>query len=491
MATGARLEFEIGFGRGGSRQPRGPDSPFCVLVCADLSGGAATRALRDRPPLRVDADSLDRVFGRIAPKVRLGAGEAPVTIGLDSLEDFRPDRLVHRLDEFTTLRGLRRDLEDPASFERAAAALGAPPPPAPGTPERASADADIERLLGRRPQPEPSGPASAIERWVRELVAPHVLPDTSARKQALLAAVDATLAERMRAVLRDPAMRRLEASWRGVERMVSELGGDDPVELWLFDATRDEIAADLRAAAPDPAAGALWRLLCKPDGEQAHARPWALLAFDHDFGRDEDDVELLAGLAGIASRAGAALLGGADTRLLGCPAPAQLIDPAAWTPPDPQAQARWKALRASPPAASIGLATPRVLMRRPYGARSDPIEAFAFEEVTDPQDPEAWLWGCPALLLATLAGMAFREQGWDMDLDASLDAADLPAYSYRVEGESRLRPCAQALVSERVAEGILSAGIMPLMAWRDRNAVRLMRWQSIADPPQRLAGPWR
>jgi len=185
------------------------------------------------------------------------------------------------------------------------------------------------------------------------------------------------------------------------------------------------------------------------------------------------------------------MLAGADPRLLGCPSADRLGEPGTWTPPDPQAQARWQALRASPQAASIGLAIPRVLMRRPYGARSDPIEAFAFEEVTDPHDPDAWLWGCPAMLLAMLAGIAFRDQGWDMDLDASLDAADLPAFAYLDDGESRLRPCAQALLSEPVAERILSAAIMPMLARRDRNALRLMRWQSIADPPTRLAGPWR
>jgi hypothetical protein len=37
-------------------------------------------------------------------------------------------------------------------------------------------------------------------------------------------------------------------------------------------------------------------------------------------------------------------------------------------------------------------------------------------------------------------------------------------------------------------EGILARGIMLLVSFRDRDAVRLVRLQSIADPPAALGG---
>ena len=43
---------------------------------------------------------------------------------------------------------------------------------------------------------------------------------------------------------------------------------------------------------------------------------------------------------------------------------------------------------------------------------------------------------------------------------------------------------------DRAAEAILSAGLMPLLSRQARNAVRLMRFQSIASPAQALSGPW-
>jgi hypothetical protein len=37
---------------------------------------------------------------------------------------------------------------------------------------------------------------------------------------------------------------------------------------------------------------------------------------------------------------------------------------------------------------------------------------------------------------------------------------------------------------------MLDCGLTPLVTVRNRDVVRLLRWQSIADPAQRLRGRW-
>jgi hypothetical protein len=51
-----------------------------------------------------------------------------------------------------------------------------------------------------------------------------------------------------------------------------------------------------------------------------------------------------------------------------------------------------------------------------------------------------------------------------------------------------LKPCAEVYLSDAAAETVLAQGIMLFLS--HRNAVRLARFQSIADRPQALAGPW-
>ncbi len=502
MATDARMDLEIGFGRvGQGRRRREPEAPLRVLVCADLAGdvkGAERLPLRERRPVRVDVDSFDRVLAAIAPRAEVALAGVQLDVAIEGIDDFHPDRLIRRLPEFATLRSLREELLDPATFERAAAALGAGPAasahPKPQQARAADADSDVERLLGKRPpgvSPAAAGRTEGmLEDWIREMVAPHVVPGTDSRQPALLASLDAAISQQMRALLADSSFRRLESTWRGIDWLVRDFGGEEAIEIHLIDARIAELLDDVRDSASDLSGSAAWRQICGPDPANPDGHGWSIVVFDHEFGDGADDVALLAGLGGICANAGVALLAGADPRTLGCAGPQELNDAQAWVARDAGAAARWAALRAYEAAGSIGLACPRVLLRLPYGAKSDPVEAFGFEELGDPADPRGYLWGSAGWALAWLAAAAFREQGWEMDPDSSLEIADLPAYSYREDGAAKLRACTEALIGERSGERILAHGLMPLLGYPNRNALRLMRWQSIADPPAPLSGPW-
>jgi predicted component of type VI protein secretion system len=67
----------------------------------------------------------------------------------------------------------------------------------------------------------------------------------------------------------------------------------------------------------------------------------------------------------------------------------------------------------------------------------------------------------------------------------------LPIYVYEEDGNRRVKPCAEVLLTVRAAEIILERGLMPLLSFRDRDVVRLARFQSIRDPLTSLAGRWR
>jgi type VI secretion system protein ImpC len=85
---------------------------------------------------------------------------------------------------------------------------------------------------------------------------------------------------------------------------------------------------------------------------------------------------------------------------------------------------------------------------------------------------------------------SFSENGWQFRtmLHSTLDG--LPLHVYKQNGESVLQPCAEALLTERAAEQILEAGLMPLVSLKGKDVARLVRFQSIAEPLQALAGRW-
>lgn len=489
----ARMQFDMSLKPAGARgRPRDGDSPLRLLLLADLGGDRGT-PLAARKPAALDIDTIDRVLARIAPRLTLDLDGQPLELRFAALEDFHPDRLFARLPVFDALRRMREEARDSSQFRRVAAALGlqpAAPAVAPQAP--AEAAADIARLLGRAPQSVPAaaapvaGATAALDRWLRDLIAPHTQPDTAHEQQALVTAIDQALAALMRRVLHAAPFQALEAAWLAADRLVRGLELGEGLQLFVLDVGRDELLQDLAAHRSDLAASALHSLL--GGGPGADPQRYGLIALDQAFGPAADEVQALAALGALAARAGAPLLAGATPALAGAASRAELAEPRRWLAADNDALAYWEALRSAPMAPWLGLVLPRLLMRLPYGAATDPISSFAFEEMPAARPHDCYLWGGGAPALALLAGRAFQQDGWTMDLGSALDLDDLPSHVYSEDGERHQQPCAELLLSEETGQALLERGLMPLLSWRLRNAARLLRWQSVARPAQPLQG---
>lgn len=491
----ARLQFDMTLQPAGApARRRDPDAPLRMLLLADL-GGDRSVPLAVRRPLKVDIDDFDTVFARVAPRLTLNLDGQPLALSFGSLDDLHPDRLFDRLPAFAALRRLREQALDPAQHALAAAALGltlptaATPAATDGTSPGAEVAADLQRLLGRAPSspPPPAATAgAALDRWLRELVAPHVQPDAAAPQQAVVDGIDQALTALMRRLLHDPAFQALEAAWRGVDRLVRGLELGAELQLWVLDVSREELRQDLQAHREDLGASALHAQLHPADG--ADARRWGLLVLDQAFGAAASDLQALAALGALAARAGAPVLAAATPSLAGAGGLDDLATPRRWLAEDDPSLAWWQALRMAPMAPWIGLALPRVLMRLPYGAATDPVARFAFEEMPAERPHQAYLWGGGAPALALLVGQAFQQSGWAMDLADALELDDLPSHVFTEDGERHQQPVAEGLMPEEAGQALLERGLMPLLSYRNRPAARLLRWQSVAQPAQALRG---
>ena len=66
----------------------------------------------------------------------------------------------------------------------------------------------------------------------------------------------------------------------------------------------------------------------------------------------------------------------------------------------------------------------------------------------------------------------------------------LPLHVYEREGEPEPKPCAEVLLTEDAVERMIEEGLIPLVSFKNRDSVRLARFQSVAAPPRPLAGRW-
>ncbi len=466
-----------------------PDTPFRILILGDFTGranrGILESKLAKRRPVLVDRDNFEEVLEKLAPELRLPWG----SVRFRELEDFHPDRIFERLELFRALRETREKLSDRATFAAAAAALQPKPPaPAPASQPRGVSLTDLVEETETRASARTARALDDFSALVRDLVAPHLVPGADPRQAEMVAKVDMATGEGMREVLHHPDFQALEAAWRGLFFLVRRLETDTELKLYLLDVSKAELQEDLKAS--DLRLTGTYRVLVEQTVGTPGGQPWAVVAGNFSFTDSVDDVMLLGYLAGIARAAGAPFLSAASPQVVGCDSLGEHPLPEQWQPVTAERQKTWEILRNFPEARYLGLAMGRFLLRLPYGKDTDPTEQFAFEEFSGAARHEEYLWGNPALACVCLLGQAFAQWGWDLRPGAIHDIDGLPAHVYREDGESHVKPCAEALLTEKAANAILDKGIMPLLSLKDRDAVRLLRFQSLADPPAALEGRW-
>ncbi len=486
----------------------GPETPFCIALLGDFGGrdlraapASADPPLAGRRPLAVDRDNLDAVLRAVAPEivVPLDSADAPrARIRFAEMEDFTPERLVARMEVFPALRAAARGA--PPAGQRAGTGGAAGPGTAPGAAEAEptgngtrslAADLSAGSLLDRMLEEaggEPAAPASpssgaaTMEDFLRRITAPHLVREEAPDAAAARRLGESLVAEQLRRILHDPRFQALEALWRTVFFLTRRLETGHELRLSLVNVSRAEFAADLGAAG----GGALRQLLSE-NAPAAGTAPWALLVGLYAFGPGEEDVALLAGAAALAREVGAPFVAGAEPALVGARDFATGADPDGWAREPAPA---WAAFRRTPEARHVGLALPRFMLRLPYGREGELCEVPGFEEAAEPPRHEEYLWGNAAAVCALLLAQGFSLTGWDLRPGAIAEVGGLPLHLYRSGGETLAWPCAETWLGERAADRILERGPMALASMKNQDSVRLVRFQSVADPLAALAGRW-
>jgi len=513
-----RLQFGFTFGK---TQPERPPQPsqgaMRILLMGDFSGRNSRNEqdsgsqLDKRRIYPVDIDNFNAVISHIAPQLHLNLEESTgtgVVLHVTQLEDFHPDHLYSSLDIFRALKTLRTRLSDSTTYSEAVvdlqkiaqitpvAHLDASTSDAPKAGDHESSQDLLERILGKSGAMQsagnhPSEIKSGIQRLIKDIVAPYSVPATEPHQAQYITALDETVSKTMRSVLHHPEFQALEALWHATHDLVFNLGTEQELKIYLLDVSKNELKEDIEATEGELEKSQLFQLLHDNGAGMLGGEPWSTFIGAYTFSMKDKDLTLLASLGAIGSQLGTPFIAAADSSFLGCRSLVDTPDPSDWKRETNEAQQIWQALRESIYADWIGLVEPRILIRLPYGKNYDPVEKFAFEELNADYDHASFVWGNPAFFCAQLIVASFQSRGWAMRLGDALEVDDLPAYTYKEDGESKLLACAEVYLTDRAAEKILDGGIMPLVSYRNRNAVRLMRFQSIADPVSALAGPWQ
>jgi len=448
-----------------------------IAICGHFSGRASATATG---VWRVDRDDFDDVLASVAPTLSLDlGGDTRVDVRIRELDDFHPDQLFTQIPQFASLRDLRRRLEDPSTFRRAAAEITAPAPRP--TPSALAGGSLLDAIVGDAlPDDGPSSgqrPATDdLHAFIQRSMAPLLVARPDPRQAELLAQVDSAITALMREVLHHPDFQALESLWRGVFRMVRGVDTDEHLQIHLLDVSRAALVADLApslvSATPAQATALYARLNAYAPRDSGG---WGVLVAHFGFGSQSSDLAMLQQLAEVGASLDAPWLTEATPDL----AMGALGESEA---------AAWQQLRRSRSGRYLGMALPRVLLRLPYGRDTDTVDRFSFEELEHADAHASYLWGNPGLFCATLLAQGFSERGNGLAPGMSSNLEGLPLHLVRKDGVTMAKPCAEVVMGEEDAIELLEAGFIPMCTLRDQDVVRVPRVQSVAEPASRLAG---
>ncbi len=493
-------EPQLAFGRMSADRPdpeRLKRTRFRIALFGDFSGRAARRqietgdALAARKPIILDPDTVEEVIEGFATDLVLPIGKdgAGIEVKLKELDDLHPDELYEKVELFDGLSGLKSQLRAGGTADHAAKQLigwgeefgqAVVPPRKTSGGNTVRADlklSDFQKLIG-----DTSGElaqASPVDDLLKRVVGPHIRKLPSPDVQAMQKAVDEALSAAMRMVLHHPEFQSVEAQWRSLDLIARSVEDDDTLDVVLYDVSAEEIAADL-AAEEDLAKTGLVRLLTEEPLDEENGRGgYSALIGLYTFEETPPHAELLGRIGRVAAHVDAPFISAITPAYLDV----KLEDR------HPLVVEAWDTLRAMPEAGHVGLASPRFLLRRPYGAKSEPIYEFDFEEFTESEGLRGMLWANPAVLVTILLARSFKQNGKAMNLGSVMSLGGIPFYFVNDRyGDQVALPSTERNITLAKHEHSVQRGYMPVLSVKGRDEIRLGSFNSVAG--QEILGPW-
>jgi len=334
--------------------------------------------------------------------------------------------------------------------------------------------------------------STAVQTLAEQALADTKLIGSDALKtiEAIIAAIDAKLTEQINLILHHPDFQRLESAWRGLHYLVTNTETDEMLKIRVLNIGKRELANTLKrfkGTAWDQSP--IFKKIYGEEYDQLGGQPYGCIVGDYYFDHTPPDVELLSGMAQIAAAAHAPFITAADPGVMRMESWQELANPRDLTKifQTPE-YAPWRSLRESEDARYIGLALPRFLARYPYGAKTDPVDEFAFEEDVEGTDHSKYAWANSAYAMAVNINRSFKLFGWCTRIrgvESGGVVEGLPTHTFPTDdgGVEAKCPTEIAIGDRREAE-LAKNGFIPLIHRKNTDYAAFIGAQSLQKPAE-------
>ena len=355
---------------------------------------------------------------------------------------------------------------------------------------------DFAALLEREFRPRSDDLRSEVEQAVQTL-AQQALAQTSLVGDdvmrsigAMIAEIDRRLSAQINQILHHADFQKLESAWRGLHHLVNNTETDEMLKIRVMNVSKTDLHKTLKrykGTAWDQSP--IFKRIYEEEYGQLGGHPYGCLVGDYTFDHSPPDVELLGEIAKISAAAHAPFITAPAPSLLQMDSWQELANPRDLTKifTTPQ-YAGWRSLRESDDARYIGMAMPRFLARQPYGARTNPVDDFDFEEDTDGADHGKYAWASAAYAMATNINRSFKLYGWCSRIrgvESGGAVEGLPTHTFPSDdGGVDMKCPTEIAISDRREAELAKNGLMPLVHRKNSDFAAFIGAQSLQKPAE-------
>jgi len=353
---------------------------------------------------------------------------------------------------------------------------------------------DFASLLQKQFKPQSDRARDEVESAVKTL-AQHALEKTALigsdvveSINAMIAEIDRKMSEQVNVILHHPDYQQLESAWRGLHHLVNNTETDEMLKIRVMNISKKDLHKTLRkfkGAAWDQSP--IFKKLYEEEFGQLGGEPYGCLVGDYYFDHSAPDVETLGEMAKISAAIHAPFISGTASSLFQMESWSELSNPRdltkIFTTPE---YAGWRSLRESEDSRYVGLTMPRFLARSPYGAKSNPVEEFNFEEDTSGADTAKYTWANAAYAMAVNINRSFKLYGWCSrirGIESGGSVEGLPTHAFPTDdGGVDMKCPTEIAISDRREAELAKNGFMPLIHKKNSDFAAFIGAQSLQKP---------
>ena len=355
---------------------------------------------------------------------------------------------------------------------------------------------DFASLLQKEFKPQSDKAKESVENAVRTLAQQAlagtnlISSDVLGTIEGLIAQLDKKLTEQINLIIHTEKFQALEGAWRGLHYLVNNTETDETLKIRVMNISKNDLAKSLKkykGTAWDQSP--MFKKMYEEEFGQFGGEPFGSVVADYYFDNSAPDVELLTSIAKICAASHSPFISAASPSVMLMESWGELANPRDLTKifQTPE-HAAWRSFRESEDSRYVGLAMPRFLARQPYGAKTDPVEEFNFEEDTSAPDSKGYAWANSAYAMAVNINRSFKEYGWCSrirGIESGGAVEGLPVHTFPTDDGGVAMQCpTEIAISDRREAELAANGFMPLVHKKNTDFAAFIGAQSLHAPAE-------